>query len=635
MVKRKRSVWQMLSALLFSAALAVACDLIAAFLEAPLALWILGLIFGLSAALLIVLNLRTRNFWFWFVCLLVMGGLLLGGILYYFGSEAGYRVRDEGKAALYGGKNVLVLVPHQDDEILAAAGVMEEYLHYGSRVNLAFLTNGDQLCAGQTRLQEALAVAQAMGIPSKQVYFLGYGDRCIDGVHLYNLPEEQQIASPAGFDRTYALPEHPPYRDSAYTKANMRADLKDLVLELQADVIFCVEVEPHPDHSALSLLLDEVMAEILREEADYRPLLLKSSCYATNVYAADDFYRENLAATQNPSGGEFFFDVYNWEDRIRLPVRGDTLSRSIFGCSSYQLLRLHRSQAASANAENATNGDMVFWLRDTNSLLYRAQIETSSGNASFLNDFKLYDCYDVNSLGESRDLSDNTWRPEADDGEKTAVVTLPQAGYIQRICLYDDPSAKHNVLAACITFDDGSTLSTGALNRNGSATEIPVNKANVQSFTVQLLQTEGEKAGITEIEAYAGQADQGLDFIKLQDMDGNFVYDYFVPEKGSQNFILYTSGVEGPFRVSSDNPRCSVIYENGIVSVKCPKGQSCTLTVSTEDGQYADTVVISNPGRFLRETGPALEALVRRFLRENLQESSSYRVLRELYHKIA
>ncbi|MBQ7896606.1 MAG: hypothetical protein IJ364_08665, partial [Oscillospiraceae bacterium] len=371
---------------------------------------------------------------------------------------------------------------------------------------------------------------------------------------------------------------------------------------------------------------------ILKSDSDYRPVILKSSCYATGFYAPNDFYSLNIKASADPSGGENFADMYNWDERIRLPVNGSGLSRSIFGCDTFKHLALHKSQNIQSIAESAVNGDKVFWLRDTSSLCYKAEISVSSGTAKFLNDFKLFDNYDV--YGDFKAISDNTWVPDADDSEKTAVVTLPEASYIQRICLYDDPDKALNVLDALITFDDGSSIRTGKLNKN-SVTEIKVEKDNVQSFSVKLLETQGEKAGITEIEAYSSQLDYGFDFIKVRNTQGDFVYDYFLSEKGEENFLIYSSGVEGEFKVSSDNPRCSVKYADGIISVKCPKDQSCTISISSEDGKYSDTVVISNPGRFMRETGPYVEKMVRQFFYGNMQQSNCYQLIRALYHLVA
>lgn len=627
-----RRICSLFSALAFAAVLAVTVDLATAAFGFAIPFVSFGLIFAITAAVLIIFRLRTDRFWFIWFCLLLIAAFILGFLLFNFYSKGDYAVEDNGKAQLYGGRNVLLLSPHEDDELLMAGGVLEEYVKYGSKVKLAFLTNGDASTAAEVRINEALNAAAALGVSKENVYFLGYGDHMVSGVHIYNLPDDVAVTSQAGYSSTYALPQLPAYHQGqAYTKANMRSDIKDLILELKPDTIICAEVELHPDHSGLSLLLDEAMAEILRQDDSYQPIILKSSCYATGFYAVEDFYALNLESTQLPNS-ENFLGMYRWEDRLRLPVNGSGLSRSIFGCDTFEHLRLHKSQKIQIKAEGTINSDKVFWLRDTSSICYDAQIETSSGYAKFLNDFKLYDNFDV--YGNYTNIRDNTWVPDESDSEKRVSVTLAEPAYIQRICLYDDPGSESNVLNARISFDDGSSIETGRLNDTGS-TEILVNKENVQSFTVEILDSRGDHAGLTEIEAYSQQLDYGFDFIKLTDMQGDFVYDYFIDEKGSEQFLIHAPGVDSEFNILCDNSRCTVKYEDGIVTIKCPKNESCNITVSSKDGQYSDTVHISNPGRFMRETGPYFESLVRQFTRVNMQQSNTYLLLRSVYRLIA
>ena len=630
-MKLLRGFWRVVVALVYAAILAVSVDILVPVFYDPIPFKAFILIFVISALVLIVI--KPLRDWMWiFPSLLAVGGITVAAMLYGFYSNGDYTVVDNGKSALYSDKKVLVLVPHQDDELLVAGGVIEEYLKYGSQVSLAFSTNGDAIKPGETRLTEALDLAGFIGIPREDVYFLGYGDRSFSDKHIYNSPADVLVPSAAGYTSTHALDEHPAYRQGQeYTRENMLGDIIALIEELKPDIIYCVEVEPHPDHSALSLFLDEAMAAILKKDSSYKPIIMKSSNYATAYYAVEDFYASNLISTVDPSGGKNFANVYDWEDRFRLPINGSGLSRSIYGCDAFRQFEKHKSQYVQLHSESAINGDKVFWLRDTTALSYTAQIETSSGNEALLNDFKLFDNDDLSS--SFRNLGANTWVPDASDEERRASVTLEEASYIQRICLYDNPDDDSNVLNARITFDDGSCIETGKL-RDAGATEFLVEKDNVSSFTVELLETEGDRAGITEIEAYSYQQDYGFDFIKLMDMNGNFVYDYYINEKGSEQFEIYAPGLDENFRVSADNPRCSVSYTEGIVSVKCPKNASCTISIASEDGELSDTVVISNPGRFMRETGPYLENLVRQFRKTDLQYCNSYQTILDLYHYI-
>ena len=115
-----------------------------------------------------------------------------------------YQSQDDGKARLYGGRNVMLLVPHQDDDINVLGGVLEEYVKYGSDVRVVFSTNGDYAGLAEVRFQEALNALENAGIPKDHVIFLGYGDQWApEGPHLYNAEPGQQIASFLGMTETY------------------------------------------------------------------------------------------------------------------------------------------------------------------------------------------------------------------------------------------------------------------------------------------------------------------------------------------------------------------------------------------------------------------------------------------------
>ena len=264
--------------------------------------------------------------------------------------------------------------------------------------------------------------------------------------------------------------------------------------------------------------------------------------------------------------------------------------------------------------------------------MYNANISTSSGITDYLNDFKLLDNPVVEY--DPSHIDNCVWIPDANDKLATATISFDAPQDIEYIYLYDNPAQNSNVLNARISFDDGSTLETGPLNSNGSAAKFCVEKSDVLSFSVQILKTEGDAAGLTEIEAYGYSRDYGFNFVKVTDMDGNFVYDYYTSQDGDCQLLLYSPGTQEDFQISSDNPRCSVTYESGNISVICPKGQSCTIRVDSSDGEFSDTVRVSNPGRFMRETGPRYEKLLRQFPNGNMQKSNSYLLLRAIYRAI-
>lgn len=521
-----------------------------------------------------------------------------------FSTGGGYRNTDSGKTQLYAQRRVMLIVPHEDDEINVLGGVLEEYVTYGSQVYPVFVTNGDYSGLAEARFAEAVAVAEYIGIPEENVIFLGYGDQWkAGGPHIYNAQPGVVMESNNGRTETYGTRTGAAFREGrAYTIENLLEDMEAVILQYRPDVIICSDYDAHIDHRATSLLFEKVMGTILKEVPDYRPLVFKGYAYKTAWYAESDFYEENILSTQNVFDDPYWQkpEVYRWEDRVRFPVKADALSRSLYTSDIYRTLALHASQEANTQASRVVNGDRVVWQRETESLCYDAEITVSSGGGAVLNDFMLTDNFDLTD--EERKPYDGTWIPAAEDAERTVSVTFPEERDIARIRLYDHPSEEENVLDAVIRFDDGSLLHTGPLDPGGAYTEIAVNKNAVRSFTVTLTETEGEQPGLTEVEAFSEAAQDPFRFIKLMDAEENFVYDYWLNREGEEAFTLYAQGLDAgeEYLVSCDNDRCEALLENGVLTVRCPRGETAVITVSCRGGEIADSVCVSNPGTLQR-----------------------------------
>lgn len=524
-------------------------------------------------------------------------------LLWYSVSRSvGFAPVDDSKAKLYGGQRVMLLVPHQDDEYNVLGGVMEEYVKYGSEVFVVYSTNGDYYGLVEDRYWEAIHALGRVGIPEDHILFLGYGDEWNpEGPHIYNAEPGQVVTSFIGRQETYGTRFHAVYREGRpYTVDNYLSDIEAVILEYRPDVIFCVDQDDNTDHQALSMGFEKVLGKILKEYTDYRPLVLKGFAYSSAWRAERDFYAENLLATQNvfESPDPVLHRIYRWEERTRLPVHGESLSRSLLGTEAHKVISTHYSQETAVRSIRILNGDKVFWLRRTDSLCHEARVDASSSDPKLLNDFMLLE---NRNLKENRDHPyDGVWIPAASDGEKQVQVTFSQPWDIKTIVLYDHPDIAHNVLNARIAFDDGTALETGPLDPGGAASEFVVEKTAVTSFTVTLLETEGE-AGLTEVEAFDGETVSLPNFGKVMDAEGNYVYDYWIDPSGQQGFLLYSNGWDtAGLTCVVDNPNCGAAFEEGKIRVTCPEGERCILSVRNEDGEAVDRVMIRNPGAMER-----------------------------------
>lgn len=501
----------------------------------------------------------------------------------------GYQAPDVDRK-MFSCEKVLILSPHQDDEMNMLAGTISEYSRSGAEVYVVYSTCGDSLSPVEYRWPEAVRVLEAQGVKKENVIFLGYGDSW-QGEHIYDGDENAVKTSYSGHKETYGTSEIKPYRaNREYTKNNFLEDLKEVILEIKADVIFCVDYDLHEDHRALSLAFEDVMGQILREE-EYRPVIMKSFAYSTAWNAERDYHEDyNVGKTENKYPTDYLQEnnIYLWSERLRLPVQGSLLARYVGNSQLNRILLYFQTQSAAGNAEGIINSDRVVWHRPCESLTYKSEVEVSSGEGEKLIDFAIADSDKVS--GEIN-FAYGTWIPEKTDDEKNLTITLPETQEIGCVYLNDNPSTVHNVLQSRISFDDGSAVLSGALEANGSATRISFEKRSTKTIKIELLETEGEEAGLAEVEIYENPPEAPYKMIKLCSADGNFIYDYLT--ENEQNIItLHTVGIgdelsEEKYSLSTDNKKCSAQIKEGAISLSCPKGERCTLSlVHLESGEY-------------------------------------------------
>ncbi len=534
--------------------------------------------------------------------LLILVVLLLGVGWPIAARSAAYVAPEVDRDNLFAGRRVMLIVPHEDDEINVLSGVMEEYTAAGSDVVVVFVTNGDSETNGETRITEALRATALYGIPEQNVLFLGYGDTGKEQkTHLYNATSNELYCSSAGRTHTYGSKTHPAFRSLDYTRENLISDLQSALETWLPDTIYCVDYDAHPDHRATSLAFEKAMGRILKQRADYTPLVYKGFAYSTAWQATNDFYMDNLVSTIKANDAPYMTEnnVYLWDERLRLPVSADTLSRLEYQTLTQRALFAHDSQNAVWQTGRILNSDKVFWPRYTTSLLYRAKVQVSSGDASALNDFQWIDSSNVIS-GELP--IDNVWSPDPETTIPEITITLEQPTVLEEVRLYDQPSLTDNILGATILLDGTSVAEVGALVKNGSATVIPLQDTTpVSQIKIRITGAEGEHWGLTEVEAYAEPPESGVTFAKLTDEAGNFLYDAWTDTDGTLKLKTYCYPAADAAClkrciVTSDNSVCSVSCTGDSFAVSCPVGESCIVRLSgAQDEAYSDAIRVSNP----------------------------------------
>lgn len=445
------------------------------------------------------------------------------------------------------GVTVLVLVPHQDDEINVAGNAIYNFAKQGARVLVCFSTNGDYFVSAKVRIKEAIKALNLLGCSKENIYFLGYGDTPNNSKtgHIF-YSHDKIVTSQAGYNQTYADLGYYDYSykktqlHSKYNNSSFCKDLKSLILDICPDIIISVDLDTHSDHRMLSLSLDKVIGEILKEYADFKPIVLKRFAYCLAYFSKNDFYNINLIENTYFNEQENKFCVVNksyyvWDNRIRLPIIEGEYGRFIFNKTIFRALLCHKSQSAVLKAVNIINSDEVFFERRTDSLSYKASITVSSGTGQYLNDFRILNLNDVDSY--FMDYKNYLWMPDLQDKDKIAIFRWNNFQSINHIRIYGNVEDCGRIRSLQITFDNGFHIETDTLPKFGKPLDIFfMTQKNVLSCSMKITQYEGSRFGISECEFYCDERKPIFSFIKILIGD-NFAYNYIVSKK-EQNILL-------------------------------------------------------------------------------------------------
>ena len=83
-------------------------------------------------------------------------------------------------------KRALIIVPHQDDEIIIAGSMILNMRENHCEVFLLFTTNGDYEIDGKIRLNETLNAMKKLGVRGDHILYLGYSNQNPkEDTHLY------------------------------------------------------------------------------------------------------------------------------------------------------------------------------------------------------------------------------------------------------------------------------------------------------------------------------------------------------------------------------------------------------------------------------------------------------------------
>lgn len=166
--------------------------------------------------------------------------------------------------------NILVIAPHQDDEILGAGGLMQICRQRRDIISVMFVTNGDYHGSNiaQQRYYESRDALARLDIDESHIYYIGYGDT--GGMspghsflqRLLSSPLDKPLVTPVA-SKTY----HPAGRktvrafrtgqDAALTRRALLSDIAWCIATCSPDLLVLPSsCDAHGDHAALAMLVE-------------------------------------------------------------------------------------------------------------------------------------------------------------------------------------------------------------------------------------------------------------------------------------------------------------------------------------------------------------------------------------------
>lgn len=432
-------------------------------------------------------------------------------------------------------KTVIILVPHEDDELIIAGSILPILRANCCSVSVVYSTNGDYegIDQGRQRLGEALEYCKHEGISARNVFFMGFGDQGTRGRHLYN--SSVPIKSPAGRERTYGIDCHKSAAELyigtevEYSAENYKRILKSIITNVLPDIIICIDCDIHSDHIALSLIFEEVLSALIREQ-DFTPIVLKAFAHDMSWMGVKDRSSINLKSClpieRNPHhtyAVQFQKSYYAWEDRIRFPVFSRYATSGIYGNLFRKTMLCYRSQYVKFHFNRLLNSDQLFWERKTDNLIYRSKINVSSGNLECFYTMKMFECENVMLTKDILEKSTLFWKPDAKDVLKKAEFDfedIVEVGVVNIYTGFDQNSTKE----IKIIFDDQLEIKLNNLKNYGHRNEIKLEKPILCKRIVLQLFDNVTKIIKFEVLPYE---EEELYYAKVM-ADNNFIYKYYL-----------------------------------------------------------------------------------------------------------
>lgn len=443
---------------------------------------------------------------------------------------------------IFKNKSILIIVPHQDDEINIAGGLIASISNENKNIRVLYTTNGDFCMEAKVRYSEAIKSLKKLGVKKENAIFMGYSDQPYDQqTHLYNT--DAIWTSRKNYNKTYGTDNIKEWsynkhkEHNSFTKENFKNDIKEIILYYKPEVIICVDNDFHPDHIATSLSFDRALGEILNDKTNkYYPIVLKTFTYENSYLGEDDFNTYNIEGMKfDMKNGKLVNNLYYTEENaIRIPLLLKAYNINLNKNIVWKAIQKHKSQLLVKNAFRIINSNNVYWKRNTHNLLNDAEIITTSSDSNLLHDFILCDSdYILNGNKNKINYNKGIWIPAKEDNEKKINILFKEKKHVDKIKFYHGVLNNDNIKKIEITINNKSNIY--------ELTEEKVQTININEsldrITIRVLDKIVNN-GFSEIEVLE-QQEENINYIKGL-IDNKWINNFITKNKKETEYKVTT-----------------------------------------------------------------------------------------------
>jgi LmbE family N-acetylglucosaminyl deacetylase len=435
-----------------------------------------------------------------------------------------------------GDETVLIVAPHEDDEVLMVTGAIEDALQQGATVKVAILTDGAGHGDYDVRAAESLNALAILGLAydfidwtSSDIHFLGYGDATLGAI------AEMAAEAPPSLGREERRPTGRAYRTSAIRESlttrpaaaprpfstitpawkgkrettigrPLVGDLLHIIETDHPDRVFIPLVyDAHPDHEAAGKLTVMALRMARISDPGYAPTI-----YQYLVHQGDDDTWPNRnwgpVSTGLPCSEQCYRGAFLIPHRSHL-LRLHRIERMPLSSATQELKFLAISEyptQAGGYLSSFIKNEEFFWVRRFDSLSYAASSVAVSEEDDTTRQWGtnaidgIVDGYVFDPLRE--------WVTQGQTAGAWIELTWDPPRTIDRVILYDRPNLNEQIQNANLVFTLDGTSETiediGPLSDDGSGDIFDFAPRRVDSVKLEIVAARGANTGLAEFEVF-------------------------------------------------------------------------------------------------------------------------------------